>query len=155
YFYENWRQTLAAVGAARPDLVVVSGDLSINGSDDDDDIAFARRELERLPRPWLALPGNHDVGEEPGGVLLGQPVDDRRVGRYLASFVADRWTFDRPGWRLVGIDSQLLGSGLPAEREQDAFLVEALRTAGDCSIGVITHKPLFLEDPGEEPESEY
>ncbi len=42
-----------------PDLVVASGDLSNRGRVDE--LVAARVLLDRLPVPWLAVPGNHDV----------------------------------------------------------------------------------------------
>jgi 3',5'-cyclic AMP phosphodiesterase CpdA len=45
--------------AERPDLVVVTGDLTMNGLPRE--FIAARAWLRRLPRPWLATPGNHDT----------------------------------------------------------------------------------------------
>ena len=49
----------AAVGAADPDLVVVSGDLTQRAKTSE--FEQARAFLDRLPRPQLVVPGNHDV----------------------------------------------------------------------------------------------
>ena len=63
---------LADLRALRPDLIVVSGDLT--------ERAFhwqfrrARRFLGRLPRPWIATPGNHDVPLLPLFERLGRPT---------------------------------------------------------------------------------
>jgi 3',5'-cyclic AMP phosphodiesterase CpdA len=48
-----------AVSAARPDVVVVSGDLTQRAKKHE--FEEARRYLERLPRPQIVVPGNHDV----------------------------------------------------------------------------------------------
>lgn len=45
--------------AARPDLVAVSGDLTQRARRSQ--FAAARAFLDRLPAPWLAVPGNHDI----------------------------------------------------------------------------------------------
>jgi len=50
---------LAAVGAARPDLVVVSGDLTQRAKARE--FEAAKRYLDRLPKPQIIVPGNHDV----------------------------------------------------------------------------------------------
>jgi 3',5'-cyclic AMP phosphodiesterase CpdA len=47
------------VAAARPDVVVVSGDLTQRARDSQ--FAEARRFLDRLPKPQIVVPGNHDV----------------------------------------------------------------------------------------------
>ena len=49
----------AAVAAARPDLVVVSGDLTQRARRHE--FEQARAFLDRLPQPQLVVPGNHDV----------------------------------------------------------------------------------------------
>lgn len=43
----------------RPDLVLVTGDLTLNGLPREFEAAHAW--LRRLPAPWLATPGNHDT----------------------------------------------------------------------------------------------
>ena len=49
----------AAVAAAGPDLVVVSGDLTQRARRTE--FEQARRYLDRLPKPQIVIPGNHDV----------------------------------------------------------------------------------------------
>ena len=44
-------------------------------------------------------------------------------------FGADRFAFDAGGWRVLGINAQLLGYGLPQEAEQDAWLDAELGAA--------------------------
>jgi 3',5'-cyclic AMP phosphodiesterase CpdA len=48
-----------AVGALRPDLVAVSGDLTQRARSDQ--FRAARIFLDALPRPQIVVPGNHDV----------------------------------------------------------------------------------------------
>jgi 3',5'-cyclic AMP phosphodiesterase CpdA len=50
---------VAAVDAARPHLVVVSGDLTQRARSAQ--FRAARAFLDRLPRPRIVVPGNHDV----------------------------------------------------------------------------------------------
>ena len=50
---------LTAVAGARPDVVVVSGDLTQRAKTGE--FEAARRFLDRLPRPQIVVPGNHDV----------------------------------------------------------------------------------------------
>lgn len=47
---------------ARPDFVVVSGDLTSYGSCDIHQLALAKEWLDALEIPYMALPGNHDLG---------------------------------------------------------------------------------------------
>lgn len=45
--------------ADRADLILVTGDLTLNGLPRE--FGAAKAWLQRLPRPWLATPGNHDT----------------------------------------------------------------------------------------------
>jgi 3',5'-cyclic AMP phosphodiesterase CpdA len=47
------------LNAGRPDVVVVSGDLTQRAKSDE--FRAARAWLDRLESPWFAIPGNHDI----------------------------------------------------------------------------------------------
>ena len=49
----------AMIRELAPDLVLVTGDVTLNGLPREFEAAAAW--LERLPRPWLCTPGNHDT----------------------------------------------------------------------------------------------
>ena len=86
YFIHNWECFLEEMDALRPDLVVHSGDVTFNGPDAPEEIAFGRAQLERLPCPYLVVPGNHDVGEPPPVARLDQPVTEERMARWSEQF---------------------------------------------------------------------
>ena len=100
----------------------------------------------------MALPGNHDVGDEPPGQDPDQIIDADRLARWDRSFAADRWVLDAGSWRLVGVNAQLFGSGLAREHAQDQWLDEQLSTAGR-PIALFLHKPLFVESPTDDVAS--
>jgi 3',5'-cyclic AMP phosphodiesterase CpdA len=148
HFQFNFEVALDAVADIRPDVVVVTGDLALNGPDDADDIAFAARQLDRLAARWFAVPGNHDVGLVPFAAGVHQPVTAERLAAYRDVFESDRFVARCGDWTLLGLDSQLLGSGLVDEEEQFDWLDDRLaETAGP--VGLFTHYPLFLDRPDE------
>jgi 3',5'-cyclic AMP phosphodiesterase CpdA len=51
-------------------------------------------------------------------------------------------------WRAIGINAQLLGSGLPEEADQMAWL-EAQLDSARAPVALFLHKPLFLSTPDE------
>src|SRR4051812_8508391 len=53
------RALLDAVGAASPDLVVISGDMTQRARVEE--FEAARAFLAELPQPQLVVPGNHDI----------------------------------------------------------------------------------------------
>jgi 3',5'-cyclic AMP phosphodiesterase CpdA len=144
FFWENWCIAREFADAAKADAVIVNGDLAINGPDSDAEIAFAATALANLRTRVMALPGNHDVGDEPPGQDPDQIIDSDRLARWDNCFATDRWVLDAGGWCLVGVNAQLFGSGLMREHAQDQWLDEQLSTAGRPTA-LFLHKPLFLE----------
>lgn len=152
FFWENWCIAREFADAAKADAVIVNGDLAINGPDSDAEIAFAATALKSLGTRVMALPGNHDVGDEPPGQDPDQIIDADRLARWDNSFVTDRWALDAGGWRLIGVNAQLFGSGLGREHAQNLWLDEQLRSA-ERPVALFLHKPLFIEDPTEDVAS--
>ncbi|WP_376097907.1 metallophosphoesterase family protein [Roseomonas sp. CCTCC AB2023176] len=148
FFWDNWLRARDAVAAGAPEATIVNGDLCINGPDDSAELAFAARVLRRLPGIVHALPGNHDVGDEPPGQDAHQIVNAARLSAWTRHVGPDRVAFDLGAWRVLGMNAQLCGSGLPAEEEQWTWLASALDHA-ERPVALFLHKPLFLEDPGE------
>jgi len=147
FFHHNWQVTLDWLNAVRPDLVVCTGDLAFHGAESDDDLAFVGEQLARIAAPVLAVPGNHDTGNTPPD-RRGEPVvTPERLARYARRVGPDRWVRDIGAWRLIGLNSQIMGSGLPAEEDQLAALDTALAGADGRRIAIFKHKPLFLRDP--------
>lgn len=147
FFHANWELLLRDLaGRPAPDLFLLTGDLALDGPAREDDLAFARAELDRLPAPWCAVPGNHDIGSNHPDLRGEKMVDAARRTAWLRHFGADWWTLDLPGWRVVGLDCLLAGSGMPEEAEQAAFLDAALAGAGDRRVALLYHKPLCVHD---------
>jgi 3',5'-cyclic AMP phosphodiesterase CpdA len=147
FFWKNWCVARDFTNTADADVVIVNGDLAINGPESDAEIAFAANALRSLQAPVMALPGNHDVGDEPPGQDPNQIIDADRLTRWDRAFGTDRWALDAGGWRLVGVNAQLFGSGLAREQTQDEWLEEELDAATGRPIALFLHKPLFLELP--------
>jgi 3',5'-cyclic AMP phosphodiesterase CpdA len=146
HFVDNWAPLARWIAALRPDLVIHTGDVTVDGADIDDDLAYAAGLMAGLDRRLRALPGNHDIGE---AGHHRQPVTEARIERWRTRFGEDRWLEDAPGWRLVGLDAMILGSGTAAEAEQAAWLEQAMAEGAGRRIAWFLHKPLFLDNPAE------
>ena len=140
----NWEAVLRYLSATAPDLVIHLGDLSMDGAHDVADLQYARRQLDRLDVPWHALPGNHDIGDNPWpGAPDGYAVDASRVQRWLDIVGPDRWSLTVNGWTLLGLNAQLAGSGLAAEAAQWSWLEQQLGESGAGQpVALVMHKPL-------------
>ncbi len=136
-FAANFAAVAEAVRAARPDLMLATGDLSLDGADSDDDLSHAAAAHASIGIEWRAVPGNHDVGDEP--VLGGrQPFDAARAARWERHVGPRAWVHDLPGWRLVGLDTQ----SLEADAAQWETILRGIRDAGPRRVALVQHKPL-------------
>lgn len=146
FFRDNFTVVAEALRESRPDLVVNTGDVSVNGADLHEDLVAAHAMHEALGLPWLAVPGNHDVGDNQE-TARKQPINAERRGRWLEVFGADHWTRDVPGWRLLGVNSLMLGSDLPDADAQERLIAAAAASLGERKLALFLHKPLFIETP--------
>jgi 3',5'-cyclic AMP phosphodiesterase CpdA len=150
FFQHNWEVLLDHLGEASPDLVVSTGDMTIDGADHESELDFAAAQFQRLGREVLFVPGNHDIGNSRPDVRGGEIlITEERRAAYCRRFGADFWVRDLDGWRLVGLNSMLPGSELAAEIEQDQLLRDAVATMGERKLIVLAHKPLYLAEPQE------
>lgn len=112
----------------RPDLCLVSGDLSEDGSE----VAYRRLGLElgMLGVPVLVVPGNHDDAGAMRRAFAAGPV------RWIRSFEAG-------AWRIVCLDSQLEGAarGLLAADELEG-LASTLTGSDTRPTLVMLHHPV-------------
>lgn len=119
----------------RPDLVIVSGDLTEHGRPED--FAALVTLLAPLPMPVYAVPGNHDRREAMRAAF-------NRAG-YLPLHGPLNFTIDSGPLRVVGLDSLVEdrshGALLP---ETLAYLDAALSAAPDRPALVMLHHPPFV-----------
>ncbi|MFF5566938.1 phosphodiester glycosidase family protein [Streptomyces sp. NPDC012623] len=126
------RRTLREIRAARPDFLVVNGDLVDEGSPADLD--FARTLLtEELgdALPWYYVPGNHEV--------MGGSID-----RFVERFGPAQRVFDHRGTRFLTLDTSRLtlrGGGFAQIRAVRDQLDAAARDDRVGSVLVVAHVP--------------
>ena len=150
YFLDNWDVFVDLMRADKPDLIVHSGDVSFDGAGDEDDLAFAAREKARLPGPWVAIPGNHDIGESAMALRLQQPTNAQRRAAWQRHFGAPHWMRDLADWRLIGLDTSLMGCGTAEETAQRRFLEETLAGRDGRPVLLFQHMPPYLNEPDDQ-----
>ena len=119
--------------AAKPDLIVATGDLA-EGADEPSYRRLGQR-LRATGLPVLVLPGNHDSPRRMAGALCGGAISAPRF-------------HEAGGWRLVLLDSRVRGAAhgeLSPEdrRELDTLLDAAL----GCPTVVALHHPPIAPCP--------
>ncbi len=150
YFVDNWEVFVREMEADPPDLIVCTGDVSLRGTDEEADLAFARAQIDRLPAKTLVLPGNHDIGDPPPKPRLDKPITEERRDRWRRHFGCDWWIEDFGAWRLYGLNAQLFDSGLDAEIEQRRWFEAALGEGAGRPGALFMHKPAYYKDPEDE-----
>ena len=126
------RRTLKEIKAAKPDFVVVNGDLVDEGSPED--LAFAHKVLDEElgdALPWYYVPGNHEV--------MGGKIDN-----FEEEFGAPQRTFDHKGTRFITLDTSSLtlrGGGYAQIKELREQLDAAAKDPSIGSVMVIAHVP--------------
>ena len=138
----NWAAVVALVAGGGFELVVHAGDLTLDAVAAPEELPDARRHLDALVVPWLAVPGNHDVGDNPGAAS-GPVTNASLVAPWAAAIGPDQWEAEVDGWTLLGVNAQLFGSQLDAEAEQWAWLEDRLAALpDDRPVVFVCHKPL-------------
>jgi 3',5'-cyclic AMP phosphodiesterase CpdA len=150
---DNFHRVGDYIDARRPDLVINSGDLTFDAPTNRDDLDFARTLHDSLPVGCRYLPGNHDIGDNPtaAGPPPSQPATEKDRQNFLSTFGEDRWRFEAAGWCFIGLNSQIMNTGLGSEAEQFDWLAAQLADAGGRPVALFLHKPLFLDSP-DDPE---
>ena len=144
-FNRNWEAVGAFVRATKADLTVHLGDITVDGIGDPAQFVHVRAISASWPTPIRYLPGNHDIGDNPPGpgVAAKQALDTARIGDFRAALGPDYWVFDADGWRLIGLNAQLLGTESAEEAEQWAWLTAVTAEASAMPAILLVHKPLF------------
>lgn len=148
----NWAIVMDHLKQTKPDLIVHSGDIAWNDPNNRAEQDFARQVAGSLPDPWVAIPGNHDIGDGPPAPVFGQVVTAANCRRFRERYGADRWLRDAGDWTLIGINSLVFGTGFADEEAQWGWLGDQI--AGTTRpIAIFMHKPPFLETFDELTES--
>lgn len=114
------------------DAVLVTGDVSDDGSDES--YAVARAELERLGLPLMVVPGNHDRREGLRSAFSDLPEMPARG--------PINWVADVAGSLIVGLDTLVEGQGGGLLCEEGlALLTDAIAGAQGRDILVALHHP--------------
>jgi len=130
----NLEALLNGVKAKQPDLLLLTGDLSEDGSRES--YRALRSIFQTVGVPVLALPGNHDDAGLLEETFPGSPVDTIRVS-------------DHGAWQIVRLNSCIPGA--PEGRLNDrvlAALEEHLAgNAGQAQLIALHHQPVVVGNP--------
>ncbi len=115
------------------DAVLVTGDVSEDGSPDSYD--FARTQLERFALPIYVVPGNHDARKPMQEAFSG-------LGIMPPDGLVD-WADTVGDTRVIGLDTLVEGQGGGRLRRESLDLLERELSGFDGPVVVMLHHPPF------------
>lgn len=134
-----YRLAIDEVNKLKPKFVVITGDFVNHRTDTNQIKAFKRLTSFINPKiPVYLIPGNHDVGSKP---------TSETMDFYFKYYPTDKFIFRCKGVQLIGINSNLINSGITAEIDQWEWLKKALSANLKATRKIIfTHHPFFITD---------
>lgn len=154
---DNWRTAAQQLRAIRPELLLVGGDLTRDGSLHDYEFDGSRAEIEAAGVPWHAIPGNMDTGnkhtDRQGARDDRDDIACNVTEAQLAVFrerIGDfPWTFVHRDVRFSGCYEIIAGTALPSAQVLDRWLDELATLPRTRWHVMLNHYPLFTESPDE------
>jgi len=125
---KNWEQAREQIVALDPDLLLVGGDLTRDGSVHRWELAEMKADLDGLPFPVHVVAGNMDTGNkhtDRNGVHRGLDqctdlelnVTSAQLQQFASVFGPLWWSIDHKDVRFSGFADLVMNSGLPEEAE--------------------------------------
>ncbi|MBS3761869.1 MAG: metallophosphoesterase [Planctomycetes bacterium] len=156
----NWEVARKQIIEVDPELLLVGGDLTRDGSVHPAELEEMKADLDQLPFPVHAVPGNMDTGNKHTDVVgrnrgpdqcsdVELNVTSAQLQRFASIVGPLWWSFDHRGVRFSGVADMVINSGLPEEQEFWQWAEEqAEREPADHHVW-ITHYPPFADRPDE------
>ena len=141
---ENWQSARQQIIELGPEFLIAGGDLTRDGATHRYELDQIKRDLDDLPFPFYAIPGNHETGNKylPESSVS---INAEYVSLYRSVFGAGQWSFVHKDVRFSGFDSFLAGSGLKEEEEfWDWFEAQVTEPGAKYHIWFM-HAALFIE----------
>lgn len=154
---DNWLTARQQIINAKPEFMVLGGDLTRDGFYHDFEFDEMKASLDSMNIPYHAIPGNMDVGNKFSknhGAF--EDYDDRlinisseRLSAFERFFGSSNWTFTCGKLRITGFCDMLLGSGLPEEETLRKFLESLPLLPPAENHFILTHYAIFIQSPNE------
>ena len=106
-------------------------------------------QVEHLRPPLHVIPGNHDVGDKPIPWGPAGTVNPEFLDAWTEHFGEQYFRVSQDGITFLGINAQVIGSGLPLEVEQQRWLEDTLTSLQGERMFLFSHYPPFLTDESE------
>jgi 3',5'-cyclic AMP phosphodiesterase CpdA len=134
--FDRWLTgCIERVNAAAPDIVLVTGDLTDTG--DEEEYVRVRRLLNHLQMPYYVMPGNHDDARTLARVFTQEPYRGATDGHFS-------YAVDAGPVRIVALDStKYRRPGGYLDEARLSWLRSQLRNARERPVLLALHHPPF------------
>ena len=152
-FMDNWQTAYRQLqNITDADLLLVGGDLTRDGSIHDFEFEQAKKELDALPYPYYAIPGNMDTCNKHTNLNGATGRDDihlnmtaEQLDNFMHHFGEFPWSFVHKNVRFSGFYAAVAGSNLPHEKRMWNWLEKELPSLPQTQYHVMTmHYTLFV-----------
>ncbi|MEO1997139.1 MAG: metallophosphoesterase [Planctomycetaceae bacterium] len=154
---QRWAAITGQISQLDAQFLLHGGDFTRDGESHEFEYQIARDDLDALPFPTFAIPGNMDVGNKPTsqrGSL--RPWDDtqivmtrRRLELFASWFGPIHWSFLFRGVRFTGFFAAVAGSGLPQEKHLWRMLEKLPQLPHGTHHVAVMHYWPFMEELNE------
>lgn len=156
----NWHEAKKQIVKIKPDLLLVSGDLTRDGSIHRYELEEMKAELNELPFPVYVVPGNMDTGNKhtrkngrhrgPNQCTdLELNITSAQFEQFASVFGNLWWSIDHKNVRFSGFADMVVNSGLPEEKDFWEW-TESQKSRPHAPYHVwIMHYALFADEPEE------
>lgn len=138
-----YRLAVDEINALKPKFVIITGDF-VNSRTYTNQIKAYKKITSLISKriPIYYIPGNHDVGQKPTAETLDF---------YFKHYDVDRFAFVHKSVKFIGINSNLINSGIEQEAIQYDWLKKQLSHQPKPSKRTIifSHHPFFINDINE------
>lgn len=166
---KNWEQAKQQILALEPDLLLVGGDITRDGSIHRFELEEMKTGFDRLPFPVHVIPGNMDTGNKHAAsnrrnrgagqcTDLALNVTSAQLQQFTEVFGPLWWSVDHKGVRFSGFADMAVNSGLPEEKAFWHWAEKQCQRPPAAHHVWIMHYAMFadkLREPDWNPDTHY
>jgi len=127
----NWKTARKQIAEINPDILLIPGDLTRDGSIHRFELEEMKEDLDSLPFPYHVVPGNMDTGNKhthqnvtraPDSIRMDDielNVTSEQLQQFASVFGPLHWSFVHKNVRFSGLPDVAIGSGLPEEKARE------------------------------------
>lgn len=154
---ENWQTAREQIVRINPDLLLIGGDLTRDGSIHRYELENIKADLDTLPFPYHVVPGNMDTGNKHTSVSgnlqsaadVSLNITSQQVAQFSSVFGPLWWSFVHKDVRFSGFCDMLVNSGLPEEAAMWEWMGALCHQPRARHHVWTMHYALFADDPSE------